>query len=133
VALAVAAVLVGAVAVLLQGGDKKAAPVKLSGSHALLSGRVVDGVTKSPLAAAVIRIDQAGGPLSLKTDAKGFYSSVVDVSRPIGLTIDASAHQGAVAFGKLCPGERRDLTVALPPAHQKTAPPAPMVLQGKCR
>jgi len=133
VALGAAAVLTAAIVVSLQGGDKKAAPVKLSGSHAFLSGRVVDSVTKKPLSGAVLRIDQAGAPLSLKTDVKGFYSSVVDVSRPIGLTIDASAHQGAVAFGKLCPGERRDLTVALPPANQKTAPPAPMVLQGKCR
>lgn len=109
-------------------------PEKLSPTQAVLTGHVTDAESQTPLEGAVVTVDHAGGPLTVLTDAGGAYWAVLDVSRPIALTIDAPGHQGAAVFGKLCPGEQRDLPVALTPAHDNArAPVAPMVLEEQCR
>lgn len=104
----------------------------LTGNQALLSGAVTDEASKEPIAGAVLSIDHAGGPSTVRSGADGRYRAVVDASRPIGFTIDAPGHKGAVAFGKLCPKERKVVDVALPPAEAPGAPPAPMVLEEDC-
>ncbi|HUP68191.1 MAG TPA: hypothetical protein VM142_00070 [Acidimicrobiales bacterium] len=105
---------------------------KLSGNQALLSGKVVDAQTKKPLPGARLLIDQEGGRLSVVADGKGTFQQVINASRPIGFTADAPGHQGTAGFGKLCPGERRQLDLELPPAGNRSAPPAPLVLKGDC-
>lgn len=105
---------------------------KLSGNQALLSGKVVDAQTKEPLPGARLVIDQEGGRLTVVADAKGAFEKVVNASRPIGFTADAPGHQGTAGFGKLCPGERRQLQLELPPAGNRSAPPAPLVIKGDC-
>lgn len=112
-------------------GAKPSGPA-LSGNQALLSGTVIDAESKTPLPGARLVIDQEGGRITVVADAKGHYRTVVNVSRPIGFTADAPAHQGTAGFGKLCPGERRELTLSLPPAGTRSAPPAPLVLRGDC-
>ena len=104
----------------------------LTGSQALLSGTVTDEASKEPIAGAALSIDHAGGPSTVRSGADGRYRAVVDASRPIGFTIDAPGHKGAVAFGKLCPKERKVVDIALPPAEAPGAPPAPMVLEEDC-
>lgn len=110
------------------GGDGP----KLSGNQALLSGRVVDSQTKKPLPGARLVIDQEGGRLTVVADDKGAFEKVINASRPIGFTADAPGHQGTAGFGKLCPGERRQVELQLPPAGNRSAPPAPLVLKGEC-
>ncbi len=131
--------LVGALAIAFLPGDDSddnGAPgtnePELTGSQALLSGVVTDQDTKKPIPGAVIKIDHAAGPSTVRTSNDGRYRAVVDASRPIGFTIDAPGHKGAVAFGKLCPKERRDVPIALPSAASPGAPPAPVVLEEKC-
>lgn len=105
---------------------------KLSGNQALLSGMVTDQETKKPVRGAVIEIDHARGPTTVRTSIDGRYKAVVDASRPIALTVDAPGHKGAAAFGKLCAKERRDLPVALAPAASPGAPAAPQILAENC-
>lgn len=105
---------------------------ELSGNQALLSGVVTDEDSKEPIGGAVINIDHQGGPTTVRTAADGRYRVVVDASRPIGFTVDAPDHKGVVAFGKLCPKERRQLDIALPSAASPGAPPAPLVLEEDC-
>lgn len=109
------------------GGDQPLPP-----GHALLRGAVVDAETEQGLAGVTVKVEHAGGSSSVRTDGRGRYRVVVDAAQPIALTADAPGRPGLVAFGKLCPGERRDLRLALPPGRTNTPPPAPMVLSGPC-
>ena len=117
------------------GGDNapsSSAGRALTGNQALLTGVVTDEDSGKPLAGVVIAIDHAAGPTTVRTGVDGRYSAVVDSSRPVGFTIDAPGHKGAVAFGKLCPKKRRDVAISLPSASSPAAPPAPLVLQDDC-
>lgn len=105
--------------------------VTLSGDEAQLSGQVLDAATKKGLPGAVVSIEHAGGRASADADGDGRFSAVIDASRPVALTIDAPEHLGAVAFGRLCRGERRRLSVSLSSASARAAPPAPLVLEEK--
>lgn len=105
--------------------------VTLSGNDAQLFGQVLDAATKKGLADAVVSIEHAGGRATAAADEDGRFSAVIDASRPVALTIDAPDHRGAVAFGRLCRGERRRLSVSLTEAALNAAPPAPIVLQEK--
>lgn len=134
----VAGLLLAAVAALFvlddseRGENATSAPTELTGDQALLSGKVIDAQTKEPLPRARLVIDQEGGRLTVVADAKGNYRSIINASRPIGFTVDAPGHQGTAGFGKLCRGERRRLDLELPPAGNRSAPPAPLVLKGEC-
>lgn len=101
--------------------------VVLSGDESQLSGRVLDANSKG-LATPVVSIEHQGGRVTAETDDDGDFSAAIDASRPIALTIDAPDHVGAVV-GRLCPGERRRLSVSLSKASRNTAPPAPIALQ----
>lgn len=99
---------------------------------AQLSGQVIDAATREPIRGAVVRIDHAGGVVTVQTSATGSYRAVVDPSRPVGLTVDTPGYLGAVAFAKLCAGERRTLSFSLTPAGSGGTPPAPVVLAERC-
>lgn len=115
-----------------RGSDEPKQPqVTLSGDEAQLFGQVIDSATRKGLPDAVVSIEHAGGGASAAADEDGRFSAVIDASRPVALTIDAPEHLGAVAFGRLCPGERRRLSVSLSVASPKAAPPAPIVLEEK--
>ncbi len=111
-------------------GDRAEAP--LPPGHALLRGVVADSDTGIGVEGATIRVDHAGGPTSVRTDAKGRYEVVVDASRPVALTADAPGRPGLAAFARLCDGERRDVRLEFPPPESAAPPPAPMVLSGPC-
>ncbi|MFN2568592.1 MAG: hypothetical protein ABR564_03200 [Candidatus Dormibacteria bacterium] len=104
------------------------ASIPLTPTQALLTGHVLDAGTRAPLAGAQVDIDQAGGKLTLHTDATGRFATAVETARPFGFTVDAAKHGGGVGFGKLCPGDRKDFQVPLPPAGGP--PSAPVALQG---
>lgn len=106
--------------------------VSLSGSQALLYGRVLDADTDEPLATATLRIDHAGGTLEVATDTGGRYQAVVDTSRPLAVTIAAPGYKGGAAFGNLCPGDRRAFSVSLPP-QSAAAPLPPLTIPGPKR
>jgi len=113
-------------------GPAPTTEVPLAPGQALLTGIVSDDVSKAPIRGAQVKIDHAGGPTTVTTDRNGGYRAAVDASRPIALTIDADRYRGTVAFGKLCPGERRTLSVALRPVEPGAVPPAPIVLGPEC-
>jgi len=107
------------------------ASVPLTPTQALLTGHVFDAGNKSPLAGAEVNIDAAGGKLTIHTDAAGQFTTAVETARPFGFTVDAPKHGGGVGFGKLCPGDKKDVAVPLPAAGGP--PAAPIALQGsKC-
>lgn len=105
---------------------------ELTPTQALIFGRVTDARSNRPLEGAVVKVDHAGGPLTARTDAEGNYRAVVEVSRPLSLTVDAEGHLGTAAFARLCPGERRDVSIALAAAGRAQAPPAPLVIEPGC-
>lgn len=111
--------------------EPKQPEVTLSGDEAQVFGEVLEADTKKGLPDAVVSIEHAGGRASADADKDGRFSAVIDASRPVALTIDAPDHLGAVAFGRLCPGERRRLVVSLSAASPNATPPAPMVLEEK--
>lgn len=95
---------------------------------AVLDGRVVDLATKRPLKGAVIEVVHAPGRKVVKAGDDGRFRASVDASEPIAFKIDAPGHMGSAAFGKLCPGETREVTIELPEASPTQAPPAPVIL-----
>lgn len=111
--------------------EPKQPEATLSADEAQLFGQVLDGTTKKGLPDAVVSIEHASGRASAGADDDGRFSAVIDASRPVALTIDAPDYLGAVAFGRLCVGERRRISVSLTKASPKAAPPAPIVLQEK--
>ena len=136
-ALALVALVVIAGVILRQrdggGGAKPPSETKLSGTQAMIFGRVTDARTKAAVAGAKIAVKHARGAFEVSGDSSGKYQAVVDSSQPVGFTVDAAGHQGAAVIVKLCAGERRDAPVALAPADDPQAPPPPMFLPTKCR
>lgn len=93
---------------------------------------MVDAETGEGVEGATVRVEHAGGATSVRTDGRGRYEVVVDAAQPVAVTADAPRRPGLVVFGKLCPGEHRDLRLELPPSRLNTPPPAPIVLSGAC-
>lgn len=105
----------------------------LGEGEALVQGLITSADTGDPIEGAEIEIDHGAGVVIVRTDEEGLYRAVVEVIRPIAVTIDASGHKGAAAFGKLCAGRTEKLSVALPPASA-AAPLPPIVLPDRnCR
>lgn len=115
------------------GGRSTSGP-ELSGSQALVFGRVVDAKTKAPIAGARILIKQGEEPLTARADPRGRFSAVVSTGEPFGFETQASGYMGtaAGAVAGLCPRERFRLNLSLLPAGTREAPPAPLFLTGKC-
>lgn len=114
-----------------RGSAGPAGPVQvpgLSGSQALLSGRVEDAASKAPLSGVVIRVQGSDGAVTARTDQQGRYQVVLTASGPIAVTVDLPGYTGEAAFGSLCPGERVEFSLMLTVARSAGPPSAPLAI-----